>query len=215
VAGVVPADVQAVRVRLGGGAAPVVATVPDIAGYGGRYAGAVRFFSLLVPAPRRALGADLLGAGGRRIDRLPGPDAAPARTAPATVIRTRGLRLAVSPPPLSGCVQIDRIACAGAGDVAVVADCTPRRLVVAALLRAGATGLDVRLAGGRTVRAEIVRVRAPDGRRRRVALAILPARATPVEVVLRGHTPRRRALRAPAAAEQCGYADTVSLTAPR
>jgi hypothetical protein len=214
VAGVVPADVQAVRVRLGGGAAPVVATVPDIAGYGGRYAGAVRFFSLLVPASRRALGADLLGAGGRRIDRLRGPEVAPARTA-ATVTRTRGLRLAVSPPPFSDCVQIDRIGCARAGDVTVVADCTPRRLVVAALLRAGATGLDVRLAAGRTVRSEIVRVRAPDGRRRRVALAILPARATPVEVVLRGHTPRRRALRAPAAAEQCGYADTVSLTAPR
>jgi hypothetical protein len=215
VAGVVPAEVQAVRVRLSGGAAPVVATVPDVPGYGGRYAGTVRFFSLLVPAPRRALGADLLGVGGRRIDRLAGPDFAPL-AARGPVRRYRGLRLALTPPPFPACAFVDDVACVGpeAADVAVVADCAPRRLVMAALLRGRATGLDVRLAGGRTVRARVLRLRGRAGRRARLAVAILPRRAVPREVVLRG-TERRRTLLAPSAAQQCGYSENVTFPEPR
>jgi hypothetical protein len=210
-AGVVPAPVQAVRVRLAGGGATVVPATPTVPGYTGRYAGAVHFFALETAGPLRARRVDLLGAGGRQLLSLPGPDQPPSPP-PATVARIRGVRVAVSAAARTiPCVTVAALPCAlaiGHG-LQVTALCTPRRLVVTSLLDPTVTALDVQVAGGAAVPARVVRLPARVGVRGRLAVAVLPARARPVAALLRrgaGRPPQRRLLPLPAAASQCGYA---------
>jgi hypothetical protein len=207
VAGVVTPDVVQVRVHLGGGATVTVPTTPSVPGYTGRYAGAVRFFSLPLAHPRRAPIVDLVGAGGRRLGTVAGADFAfpPSRT----VLRAGGVRIRASAARGVPCISV------GAGEcgptiaaLGVTATCAPRRLVVTALLDRRATGLDIGLRGGRSVTARIVRLPAGGGVPRRLAVVVLPAGATPVRAVIRHGRTRRasvRPLALPPAADQCGY----------
>jgi hypothetical protein len=214
VAGVVPADVARVRVRLGGGGAIVVPTTPTVPGYTGRYAAAVRFFTLPLARPRRVVATDLITASGRRLGRLPGPDLAfPAAT--TTLVRMGGVRVGAASFAGIPCIAIGAVDCVPRLDdsIDVTATCAPRRIAVTALLGARDTGLEVRLRDGRTVRARIVRLRGAGGLRRRFAVLVVGARATPSRLILRrGSRPSvSRPLAVPPAARQCGYSAAAAL----
>jgi hypothetical protein len=213
VAGVLPAEVAGVRVRLSGGATIVVPTTPTVPGYTGRYAGAVRFFTLALARPRRAVGIDLLSGAGRRIAALPGPDVDAPRA--VTVLRALGVRIGATAFAGVPCIAVGNARCGPplGGVLDVTATCAPRRLVVTALLDARTTGLEVGLRDGRTIRARVVRLPAATGRRR-LAVAVLPATAAPVRLVVRRGRSRRpasRPLTLPPAADQCGYASGTAL----
>jgi hypothetical protein len=213
VAGVVSADVAQVRVHLGGGAAVAVPTTPTVPGYTGRYAGAVRFFALPIAHPRRARVVDPVGAGGRRLGTVAGPDFAfpPSRT----VLRAGGVRIGAAALRGVPCIAVGAGPCApNIAGLGVTATCAPRRIVITALLDRRATGLEIGLRGGRTVRARIVRV--PAGRRvpSRLAVVVLPAGATPVRAVVRHGRTRRASTRpfaVPPATAQCGYGGLTAL----
>jgi hypothetical protein len=213
VAGVLPAEVARVRIRLSGGAAIVLPTTPTLPGYTGRYAGAVRFFALPLARPRRAVGVDLLGASGRRLGDLAGPDFTfpPA----ATVLRAGGVRIGATVISGVPCVAVGASQCGPVfGGMLVTATCAPRRIVVTTLLDARATALEISLSDRRTVRARIVRLAAAAGIPRRLAVVVLPAGAAPVSATVRrgrGARPARRPFVLPPAARQCGYAGTAAL----
>jgi hypothetical protein len=213
VAGVVPADVARVRVRFSGGGAIVVPTTPTVPGYTGRYAGAVRFFTLPLARPRRVVSTDLITASGRRLGRRPGPDLPLPPT--TTLVRAGGVRIGGASFLGIPCIAIGAVDCVPRLDnsIDVTATCAPRRIVVTALLGARDTGLEVRLRDGRTVRARIVRLRGAGGLRRRVAVLVIGADATPSRVVLRrGSQPSvSRPLAVPTAASQCGYSAAATL----
>jgi hypothetical protein len=215
VAGVVPAAVARVRVRLSGGAAIVLPTTPTVAGYTGRYAGAVRFFTLALARPRRAVGVDLLAANGRRLLQYPGPDR--TLTPEVTVLRAGGIRIGAGAFVGIPCVSVAGGNCRPLFGPAldVTAPCAPRRIVVMTVLDARSTGLEIRLRDGRTVRARVVRLPAVAGRGR-LAVAVLPAAPAPARVVLRrgrSRPPLSRPFALPPAADQCGYAGDTTLPA--
>jgi hypothetical protein len=210
----VPADVARVRVRFSGGGAIVVPTTPAVPGYTGRYAGAVRFFTLPLARPGRVVATDLITASGRRLGRLPGPDLRPP-AATTTLVRTGGVRVGAASFAGITCIAIGAVDCVPRlkNSIDVTATCAPRRIVVTALLGAPDTGLEVTLRDGRTVRARIVRLRGAGGLRRRFAVLAIGARATPSRVILRrGSRPSvSRPLAVPPAASQCGYSAAAAL----
>jgi hypothetical protein len=218
VAGVVPAAVAAVRVRMTGAtapAAPTAPTAPTLPGYAGRYAGSVRFFSLTLPGRRRVVGADLLDAGGRVLARYPGPDF-PERPPAVALARQDGIALSATRFLGEPCIEVDGGPCLTpvAGGLDVAAPCVPRRLVLVAALPARTRGLDARLAGGRTIRARVIRLPARAGLRGRVAVAVLPGAAVPARAIVRrarSAPPAARTLVLPAANRQCGYLGTTTL----
>jgi hypothetical protein len=154
------------------------------------------------------VGVDLLSAAGRLLVALPGPDVTfpPA----VTVLRAGGVSVRATGFLRVPCISVGTEACGPTVDgiVGVTAPCAPRRIVVTAVLDARSTGLEIRLRDGRTARARVGRLPAVAGRRR-VAVVVLPAAATPVRLLLlrRGGSrpPLSRPFALPPAARQCGY----------
>jgi hypothetical protein len=208
-AALLPADVAAARVHFSGGAQQVVPTTPTVPGYTGRYAGAVRFLTLDLAPAQRVVTVDLLDASGAVLLPFPGPNRVAPTPRPTTVLRAGGVSVAAG---TFGCVSVAGGACVSSvqGGVRVTAPCAPRRIIVTSRLAPSTSGLDVRVAGGRTVHARVVRLPARGGVRGRLAIAVLPARARPVELVVRSRAPVRRALRLPPATSQCGYDGDVA-----
>jgi hypothetical protein len=155
-----------------------------------------------------------MAPSGRRLARLPGPD---IDLAPGvTVLHTGGVRIGATAFLGVPCISIGAAQCTPMlqGSLQIRATCAPRRIVFAFLLDARSTGLEVGTRDGRTVLARIVRLPAAGGHRR-LAVAVLPAGAAPVRVVLRrgrSRAPERRALALPPAARQCGYAGATVLS---
>jgi hypothetical protein len=226
VAGDFAAPVSFVDLQFRGGGSARIPAAPGQA-YTGRYHDAVRFVFAPLPAGKTIVGAVLRDPAGRAIGKalIDGPvsDDELIRP-PRTLLSAGGVRVVVSAersllsPRLFACVGLEigdeRSECDdhfdfGLNVLTARVPCENRRTIVFGIARPTVSRIDVRLAGGRSVRAQMARFPSGLGSRAKVFLAVLPRRA----VVLGVHFARRHEqgrsdtlklpTRAPAA--QCGY----------
>jgi len=229
VAGVVPSQAVTAVVELADGERRRMETTTD-GPYSGRYRGLVHFFEIELPGTASVRSIRLLDAQGRRLffqagDEDPRVAAGPRRVLPEIQgigLRARLLRF----PAFRGdylCVWLGR---AGSSDDAgcgfaslniaeLTATCSPRRLFLWGLLPRDPGGVTVETDHG-PVRAQIASLPGPLRWRgmRAVYLAVVPAAAAPTALVLGAHSERRRPLKLPSAASQCGYETFLSTYRP-
>ena len=218
-AGVTPVEVTTVELELDGGEQVRVPTAPLGAPHMSRYDEQVNFFTAKLMGERSVLAARLFDADGRRLQTLPGPDEPPFAEEPVTLLRGRGgLRLsagAVSYPPFQRrklpCLILTRkeepeqeyCIPVNFAVLQVEARCSPRGLVLWGSMRPG-TRLMLRTTRGLT-RARTVALPRRLGARKLAFLLLVHPRAAPRELIAVRKHARRRVLRLPPAASQCGY----------
>jgi hypothetical protein len=223
-AGIVPGDITTAIVVLSSGERRVVTTGPQ-PGYGGRYAGVLRSFTVELPSRAGVRSIRVFDARGRRTTVRYGelPPAGPPRL---VVGGPPALHLWVEPYELSGspflpylCVRLGRSECsfAAAYEPALRVDCSPRRIVLWGLLPRGVSGIALDTDRGEfagRVRKLPRALRRPAKSRllRRIQpvsgyVLTVPGAATPKALLVTGRRESRTRLRVPSAAEQCGYED--------
>jgi hypothetical protein len=221
--GVVPAEIAAVRVTREDGGTQTIASA-SIVGYGGRYAAVLRQFAVDLPGGTPVAEVAALDARGRVLRSHAGAEDVPLQR-PRTVLRVPGV------PPLrvgDASRGLDRGSClwlgspmsctlalsipasgeAGGYLAQVEASCTPRRIVVLAVLLRRADRLVVRTASGREVAAHRARIPAGSGPLSGLyaQLAVVGPREGIAALVR--HGPSGNAITPtplPPAARQCGY----------
>jgi hypothetical protein len=230
-AGIVPAEIAGATLTLDDGTTRDVAATP-VPGYAGQYRDAVRVVATGLAPGRRVYRFALRDGLGRVLATVEGPDR-PALTHLTTLLRAPGapgLAVALQPRTPGAAPNERAHPCAGLapldlgddnpcliggvpGSVVVEARCAPRRIVVWGVLGHATDRLAVRLAGGKERAGRVKALPAAIGRGGGAAgvLAVLPARAAPRRLVVRGPDRAEAVLALPPAAEQCGYTTYADL----
>jgi hypothetical protein len=234
IAGIVASDVVKAVATLTDGRRLTLATRPPDAGYTGRYAGAVRFFTLELPEGTGVELIQVVDSRGRRTRALYA-DAEPIAIGPRRLVvdGPPGLRLRARRERVPGgspfstylCISLGREECSGALAffAQVRSDCDPRRLVFWGVLSRPFRDVTVETDRG-TFHAHVRPLprllrtgRAGPPRWARfyqpvaAYVVAIPRRARPSALVLSGRRELRHRLRLPSASAQCGYDDFVSL----
>jgi hypothetical protein len=225
-AGIVPADVVRAVVRLSDGRRIVVDTRAD-GEYTGRYAGALRFFTLDLGDGARVADVRVVDAAGRRTRALYFEAPRPVGRPRLVIGGPRDLRLRAQQygderyPYL--CVTLGGGECSFGffESVNVRASCAPRRLVFWGLLTKGQRRVTVETSRG-DLRARVRRLprglRPPLPARPRwlrrdrpvgAFVVAVPGNTRATALVISGRRDRRQALRLPPASEQCGWSDLL------
>jgi hypothetical protein len=226
VAALVTADVASVRVVLDDGSTAVIPTTP-VRDYSGRYAQRVRAVATTIAGPHRVLAYTMLDAAGHAVSqRWDGPDRPRLR-----VVRTLGhvpgvagaltFARAIAPRTLyavatTTCLSFGPPSVDDASGDACLSDyadigyvrssCTTRRTVVVLPVAHRADHVSVRLASGREVPGHTYALPA-GAHARAVGIVVLGPHDAARTLIRRGASPKRVALRLPAAADQCGFRD--------
>jgi hypothetical protein len=228
--GILPEDIASVRLRLSDGTMRTAPATP-LTNYVGIYAGVLRQVVFDLPGNAYVEQVESLDDRGRVLSRDP-PAERPDLDHPITLRPAGGGAPAVRAAPLTAlgetdaCIALgaletladcDDVVFSQAGEpgytVRVVATCTPRRLLVTAILPRRTDRLVVRTAHGREIAARIVRIPPAAGAPGYYALAVVGLREGVGAALVRGRASRRIPLDLPPAAEQCGYAASPGLLA--
>jgi hypothetical protein len=208
--GVYPARVAEVEVHFRGGRRIRAPALPGME-YTGRLRDAVHFALIPLPIGKRATIAGLLDASGREIGAasVDGPVGARSAGPPRTVLREGPVRLIARDDP---CIGIAGRACdeylptkGAALTTRVLAPCHRRRTIVFGQVPWYATRVEVRLAHGRSVRAQVARFPRGLGGAGKVYLAVHGPDAEVRRVVVDGPMPYEFSVPARPARRQCGW----------
>jgi hypothetical protein len=222
VAGVVPAQVAAVVLKLDGGERVRLATSFN-GPYMGRYAGRLRFFSALLAGRRRVEAVRPIDDHGRSLPLQQGPDPVPPDEPFRVLMRAGGYRLGATTFTYDDehelCLQLARgafspslFACRFASDryldLGVEVPCSPREILIWGMLKRRAHAVYADTSVGR-VDGRVVplprRLHTPG----RAFVLALPAQARPTSLTFPGARTPRMKVRMPSAAEQCGWNDSL------
>ncbi len=224
---VVPAEIAAARVTFDDRTQRTLAAHP-LPGYSGIYAGVLREIAADLPGPHIVARVELLDDRGRVLDADAGAEV--AYGAPVAVLAAgHGLPVAHAAPlrtsrvaatcvalgPIDDCAHGTLFWGAGAYSIAVQALCSPRRMVVAAVLSHRGDRMVAQTTSGREVAARVARLPAGAGALagKYYALAVLGPRDGLRSVVLRGRAARRVPASLPPVGRQCGYDASPGLLA--
>jgi hypothetical protein len=225
VAGVMPAQAVRVVLRLDGDERLPLAT--SLTGpYTGRYAGRLRFFSVLLPGHRRVEGMRSIDDRGRSLVVRPGPDVQPLDRHPVTLMRLAGgWRLGGSTytydekrlPCLqltTGAFSTSPLSCGGFSflrfaDYGIAVPCRPREILLWGELPPAARSVTAQTTIG-PIPGRVVSLRRRLHVARRAAFVVtIPARARPTALTFEGARKPKVGVRMPPAAEQCGWTDSL------
>jgi len=224
VAGVMPAQAVRVVLRLDGDERLPLAT--SLTGpYSGRYAGRLRFFSVLLPGHRRVEAVRSIDDRGRSLVLRPGPDVQPLDGRPVTLMRLAGgWRLGGSTYTYDEkklpCLQLTARAfstspysCGGGFffgfvDYGVEVPCRPREILLWGQAPPRASAVTVQTTIG-PIAGRLVSLRPRLHVRARAFVVAIPARARPTALRFEGARKSNTALRMPSATDQCGWTDNL------
>jgi hypothetical protein len=224
VAGVMPAQAARVVLRLDGDERVPLAT--SLTGpYSGRYAGRLRFFSVLLPGHRRVEAVRSIDDRGRSLVVKPGPDVQPLDRRPVTLMRLAGgWRLGGTTytyddrrlPCLqlkAGAFSTSPFSCGGLFflgflDYGVEVPCRPREILLWGELPPGARAVTAQTTIG-PIAGRTVSLRRHLHVRARAFVVTIPARARPTALKFEGARKSDTSVRMPSAAEQCGWTDNL------